>query len=244
MSEVEKGFEEAREAGEGLARHALISFASVFVLSITALAVSWSGYQSEKWNSMSRELWVEAGRNRVIANRMITEAGQIMQVDLALFVQWLNAYADGNSRLEEFYKSRFRDEFKPAFEKWAAGRPVRNPEAAPTPFMLPEYRSAVLAESERINAEAEKTSDKARAALGLSERYTFNTVVLSMALFFGGLVHVVRHFSSRLVLLGLAMLMCAFGIINIAIYPKLIGDVRVMHPMEAGSVDQAPPASD
>lgn len=243
MSEIEKGFEEAREAG-GLTRHWIISLVSVLVLSVAALAVSWSSYQSDKWSGVNLELLIQAGNRRAVANRMVTEARQAQQVDIALFAQWLNAYARGDSELEVFYRSRFRDEFKPAFEKWLVSKPLKNPGAAPTPFALPEYRPAALEQSERINAEAEKTEAEAGAALDLSDRYTFNTVILSMALFYGGVLHVVRHFSLRMVLLGLAVLMCAFGIINLAVYPKLLDDVRVLHAFEEGAVETAPLHSD
>ena len=60
------------------------------------------------------------------------EASRQVQVDVATFTQW------GDAELAAFYRRRFRDEFRPAFQRWLASRPLQNPQAAQTPFTLPE----------------------------------------------------------------------------------------------------------
>ena len=40
------------------------------------------------------------------------------QVDVATFIQWVDAYALQRSELQDFYFKRFRKEFKPAVVAW------------------------------------------------------------------------------------------------------------------------------
>ena len=40
-------------------------------------------------------------------------------------MQWVDAYARGETELVNFYRARFRDEFKPAFNAWVATKPLQ-----------------------------------------------------------------------------------------------------------------------
>ena len=52
---------------------------------------------------------VESTRAANVANRQ-------GQVDVALFTQWVDAYAREEDELAAFYRKRFRPEFVPAFD--------------------------------------------------------------------------------------------------------------------------------
>ena len=67
------------------------------------------------------------------------------EIDVEIFIQWIDAYAQGKMRLAAFYLTRFRDEFKPAFAAWIATKPLQNEAAPLSPFALPEYRLAATA---------------------------------------------------------------------------------------------------
>jgi hypothetical protein len=58
---------------------------------------------------------------------------------VATFVQWVNAERSKDEALADFYRDRFRKEFRPAFAAWEATRPAENPDAPLTPFAMPEY---------------------------------------------------------------------------------------------------------
>ena len=51
------------------------------------------------------------------------------EVDVATFTQWVNAYAQQQTQLTDFYFKRFRQEFRPAVNAWIATRPLKNPNA-------------------------------------------------------------------------------------------------------------------
>lgn len=52
---------------------------------------------------------------------------------MATFVQWVNAERSKDEALADFYRDRFRKEFRPAFAAWEATRPAENPDAPPNP---------------------------------------------------------------------------------------------------------------
>ena len=73
------------------------------------------------------------------------------QVDVATFMQWVDAYARGETELVTFYRERFRPEFKPAFDAWIATKPLKTKGAPLTPFAMPQYRLAAKAEADRLD---------------------------------------------------------------------------------------------
>jgi hypothetical protein len=122
-------------------REWLAEVAATVLLALAAVATAWSGYQASQWHGEQALASSRATATRVESTRASGEANRQVQVDLATFTQWTDAFAQGDARLAAFYRARFRDEFRPAFETWLASRPLRNPEAAKTPFELPSTAS-------------------------------------------------------------------------------------------------------
>jgi hypothetical protein len=103
------------------------------------------------------------------------------------FTQWANAYSAKNGQLTRFYYQRFRDEFKPAVRAWVATRPLKNPNAPPTPFAMAQYKVAKSAEAERLVGDAERFSAAARQSNQRSDNYVLAVVLFAAALFFAGI---------------------------------------------------------
>ncbi len=53
-------------------------------------------------------------------------AAQDRTQDLLNFNRWLEVSTDGNTQLASLYERRFRNEFRPAFEKWLTEDPLHN----------------------------------------------------------------------------------------------------------------------
>jgi hypothetical protein len=157
------------------------------LLAIAAVATAWSSYQSARWSGVQAIDFSKANAARVESTRASTEAGQQTQVDVLTFTQWANAYAAGDDRLTRFYFDRFRDEFKPAARAWIATRPLRNRDAPPTPFVMPEYRVAKRAEARGLVAEAERQTASARESNQRSDNYVLAVVLFAASLFFAGI---------------------------------------------------------
>ncbi|HET9186255.1 MAG TPA: hypothetical protein VFN82_08905, partial [Solirubrobacterales bacterium] len=123
---------DAEGRGEHLHRRA--ELLATILLAVAAVATAWSSYQSARWSGVQANDYSTANAARIESTRAATEAGQEEQVDVLTFTQWVDAYAKNETRLADFYYARFRPEFKPALEAWLATKPLRTPDAPPSPF--------------------------------------------------------------------------------------------------------------
>jgi hypothetical protein len=160
---------------------------AAITLSIAAVATAWSGYQASRWNGEQAVASSHANATRIAAARAAGEAEADTQVDIATFIQWVDARATDRRALAAFYEERFRPEFQPAFDAWIAARPFRDPSAAATPFAMPEYRPAARAEADRLTAEADAYSDEMRQNIQRATNYVLAVVLFSVSLFFAAI---------------------------------------------------------
>ena len=126
---------------------------------MAAVATAWSGYQGARWHGEQARAQSASIAARVESTRAANVANRQGQIDVALFTQWVDAYARDEIELAAFYRKRFRPEFQPAFNAWVATKPRKNPDAPLSPFALPEYKLAA-------NATAERARGTGRALLG------------------------------------------------------------------------------
>jgi hypothetical protein len=161
--------------------------AATILLAAAAVATAWSSYQATRWNGEQAKTASRVNKTRIEAARAAGRANAETQVDIATFIQWVDAYAKDETELESFYRARFREEFKPAFDAWIATRPLESSGAAPTPFALPQYKLAKAAEAERLDAEAEVLAAQVRRDIQRASNYVLAVVLLAVALFFAGM---------------------------------------------------------
>jgi TRAP-type C4-dicarboxylate transport system permease small subunit len=164
-----------------------IELAAALLLALAAVTTAWSSYQASRWNGEQAKTAGSVNKTRIEAARAADLATSQQQVDVATFVQWVDAYAKEETELADFYRQRFRAEFKPAFEAWVATRPLQTADAPPTPFAMPEYALAATAEAERLDAQAEVLAGEVRRAIQRSTNYVLGVVLCAVALFFAGI---------------------------------------------------------
>jgi hypothetical protein len=181
-----------------------VELAATILLAVAAVATAWSSYQATRWNGEQAKTSSRVNKTRIEAARAAGRANAETQVDIATFIQWVDAYAQDEAELESFYRTRFREEFKPAFDAWIATRPLESSGAAPTPFALPEYRLAKAAEAERLDAQAEVLAATVRRDIQRASNYVLAVVLFAVALFFAGM-------STKLAAPGLRTAMLAVG---------------------------------
>jgi len=189
------------------------------MLGAVTLATAWSGYQAARWGGTQSILFSQAGALRTESMRASTQGGQQTQIDVAIFSNWINAYADENEALVTFYQERFRDEFKPAFEAWLATDPANNPNAPSSPFAVPEYQLAKLDEAAQLELDAEAKFEEGRAANQQSDDYILNAVILASVLFLAGIVTRFDWLPVRVAVIIAALVLLGLGLYNIVVYP-------------------------
>ena len=197
----------------------LAEIIATVLLAMATLATAWSGYQSARWGGVQSSKYSQAGALRTESTRASTQAGQLIQIDVGLFTNWINAFANENDRLADFYEARFRPEFKPAFDAWLATDPRNNPDAPPSPFSMPEYNVSKTEEAEQLEQDASKTFEEGSAANQTSDDYILNTVILASVLFLAGMQSRIKSVPLRMLIVILGLAILTFGLYNIATYP-------------------------
>jgi hypothetical protein len=184
---------------------ARLEVVATVLLALAAVATAWSGYQASRWNGEAAKASGHTNKLRIEAARAQGLAEAQKGADLATFTQWVDAYLLDRPAVANFYFKRFRKEFKPAVVAWIATRPLKNPNAPPSPFALPQYRLAAASDAKRLDAEADVSSATKDRNIQHSTDYVLGVVLFSVALFFAGM-------SVKLPLRRLRVLLLAFGI--------------------------------
>jgi hypothetical protein len=181
-----------------------VEVAATILLAFAAVATAWSSYQATRWNGEQAKTSGSVNKTRIEAARAADLANAQQQVDVATFMQWVDSYARDETELVNFYRERFRPEFKPAFEAWIATKPLQTEGAPRTPFVMPEYRLAARAEAARLDQEAEVLSAQVRRNIQRASNYVLGVVLFAVALFFAGM-------STKLTAPGLRKAMLVVG---------------------------------
>ena len=214
---------ESRGAVAAPGGHDWIEILSTALLAIATVATAWSGYQATRWSGEQAIAFSAASASRVESGKASTKAGQQIQIDVALFTQWVDAYARDEKDLEQFYLERFREEFKPALEAWLATKPQTNPDAPLSPFAMPEYELAAQAEADRLSAEAEEAGRLARRNNQRSDNYVLCVVLFASSLFFAGISTKLVRPRSRQAILALGYLVFVGTVIWLLTFPVSFG---------------------
>lgn len=155
------------------------------ILALATILTTWSAYQSTRWSGIQSDLDSEAAAMRLVAAQATSLFTAGVQIDVAMWLTWLDHATAGDEAGAAHVAARFREEFEPAFQAWQrlAGSEVIPPD---TPFDLEEYvledEATVLA----LNDQAEEASAQARAANRTSDDFVLVTVVMAGVLFFAG----------------------------------------------------------
>jgi len=155
---------------------------------------------------------VESTKDAQLANAQ-------QQVDIALFTQWVDAYLQDERSIEQFYRARFRDEFRPAYQAWLATDPFNDESAPSSPFAMPEYVLAAKQDAEELEAKANATSELAKVYVQRATNYVLGVVLFAVALFFAGISIRMPRPGLRVAMLGVGVAVFVSAAVWIATFP-------------------------
>ena len=178
-----------------------IELAATVLLALAAVATAWSSYQATRWNGEQALAASRTNHIRVEAARAQAQGESQTQVDVATFIQWVDANAQEDDELAAFYEERFRDEFQPAFDAWLATDPFENPEAPPTPFAMDQYQVAATQEAAELDEEEVASAAVVRRNVLRASDYVLGVVLYAVALFFAGMSTKLENLRMRATLL-------------------------------------------
>ena len=189
---------------------------TTLILTLASVLTAWSVYQSAAWAGREAVAFGEASARRVESMKAAERTAEQRIIDMQLFLQWTQAtaqeqtpahlrehgYVTNPDTLSGFLVGRFRPEFKPSFEAWLATRPLKDPDAPSSPFVMKEYSLASAADAERLARNAEDSFAAARESMRHSVRWISNTVLFSIVLFFTAVSTKLRR--ARLIMTAVA----------------------------------------
>ena len=204
----------------GFTRH--FELAATVLLAMAAVATAWAAYQAASWRGEQAKASSGSIAARVESTRAENLANRQGQIDVALFTQWVDAYARDETELADFYRRRFRAEFTAAFDAWVATKPRTNLSAPLSPFAMPQYKLAATTKSDRLEAKAAAFSVRSAAFIQRADNYSLAGVLFAVSLFFAGISTRLHGPRARMVVLGLGYLLFFGSVIWIATLPALI----------------------
>ncbi|HET8873849.1 MAG TPA: hypothetical protein VFM83_09200 [Gaiellaceae bacterium] len=192
---------------------------STVLLALATVATAWSAYQSRVWTGEQSQGYSHATATRIAVNRAAAMANRQVQIDVATFIQWVDAHEEDRTRLADFYRARFRDEFHPAFAAWLATKPFENPDTPATPFAMSQYRLMASDKADRLEATAAAASEQAKEANQRADNYMLAVVLFASSLFFAGISTKLQTRGARTAILGLGCIVFLGTLIWIATFP-------------------------
>jgi hypothetical protein len=180
----------------------LFELATTVLLAVATVGTAWSAYQAREWTGEQAQGTSHATAKRIGVNREAALANRQVQIDVATFIQWVDARQQGRSGLASFYRARFRKEFQPAFLAWLATKPFTNRAAPKTPFELGQYRLAADRQAQRLELKAAADSAHAKDANERADNYMLAVVLFASSLFFAGISTKLHTSTAKLVLLA------------------------------------------
>jgi hypothetical protein len=201
----------------------------VVLLSVTTILTAWSAFEASKWGGEMSIAFSQASAARIESARLDADANQVSAVQLQLWTQWLNAYAEGQlpqhpeqAILAKVIKARFPEPLATAQRDWWATDPSNTGKNATTPFSMPSYQIAQRAQAEQADARAAAKYDEALTNNQRGDNYTLLTVLFAAVLFFTALSSRLSTPNGRWTLLGIGLGLAVVGSVFLASFPKLV----------------------
>ncbi len=202
-------------------RERWFEIAAALLLSLATLGIAWSGYQATKWSGLQARRYTEASTARSLANRASTLAAQDRTQDLLNFNRWLEVTTEGNTELADLYQRRFRDEFRPAFERWLAEDPLHKANATASPLREKNYVPANAVKADKRETLGDVRFEQGKAATEHADDYVYVTVFFAVVLFFGGISLRFAWTPMRILILAMGAGLLVYGAIRLATLPAL-----------------------
>jgi hypothetical protein len=76
-----------------------LELAATVLLTFATVATAWSAYQSRQWTGEQSQGYSHATTARITENRVSALANRQVQIDVATFIQWVDARSSGRKTL-------------------------------------------------------------------------------------------------------------------------------------------------
>lgn len=160
---------------------------SVATTSFAAVATAWCAFQAATWGGRQTFALAAAGKARELSTQARVDGDHQANLDVSLFVAYVQAYATENQTFAQFLYDRFPPRLKTAVDAWLATKPRTSPDAPPHPFVMREYRIEAHERSASLAQQSDDLVVKATNANARSDTYVLGTVVFATIILLGSL---------------------------------------------------------
>lgn len=195
---------------------------AVILLSVTAIATAWSGFQSSKWGGEMSIAFSKASTARIEASRADGNANRQLTIQVQLYTQWIAAFADEDEKLSSYLSARFPEPLAAAWTAWIELRPQQNPDAPASPFEMPEYVQPDAVASKEADARADGLFQQALDNNQRGDNYTLLAVLFATVLFFAAISGRVKKTANAWFLLGAGVILFIGAAVTLITYPRII----------------------
>lgn len=204
---------------QGIRRTELLA---TILLALATTATAWCAYQGTVWDGEQTFSLHDSNTLERRAAEKTVLAHQQRMIDVTVLLHHMDALAQGENSLADFYAERFRQEAKKAVDAWLALNPLENPDAPPHPFVLPEYTLKLEQEAAELNQMAADRLSEAEVADHHSDSYTLLTVLFACVLFFAGISTQLDSVKLRRLVVYMGIILFVVSVLILLSYPVAI----------------------
>jgi len=168
--------------------HHWIEIAAAALMALATIMSAYCAYESSWWHSKEAMHYSRSDQALIKTSELKDKMNQEVAVDVDMLSNYINATAQGNSRLANIYHD---EAFSPALKKvwplWLKAKESGKPDVPTTPFQMPEYKPKHSAEVVATQALANSEAAKAKQASDRANGYLLLTVLFASVLFFAGI---------------------------------------------------------
>ena len=196
----------------------IVDVASVVLISVAAVMTALCGYQSGRWGGQQARLYNMANADYVLSAEAADKSLAFTAINVNLFLHYVDAVDAGDTKKAEFIYRRLGPVMKPAMKAWLAAKPLTNPAAPSTPFVMPQYALPASKLSHDYRQQALEDFKKAEAATRHSDDFLLLTVIFAGVSFLAG-ISTKMAFPRHLIIVGLGILVTMYGLVRLVELP-------------------------
>jgi hypothetical protein len=197
-----------------------VDVASVVLISIAAVLSAVCGYQSGRWDGETARFYNVADAHRVASEEASARVDALTTINVATFLDYVGALEVDDKKRADFLYRRFTPEMRKVMDIWLVDKPLKNPKAPTSPFVLPEYARYVKAATRADDAAALADFELAQAAHSNADEFLQLTVIFAGVSFLAG-ISTKLQFPRHAIIVGLGILALFYGAIRLTHLPFL-----------------------
>lgn len=191
----------------------IVDVASVIFISAAAVMTAVCSYQSGRWDGRQAQLYNRANADHTYAAEASDRANVLTAIDVGIFLRYIDALDRNDQRMADFLNRRFPAEMQPAVRAWLATRPLKNPHAPSSPFVMRQFNLRSKAQARAWETDARAAFEGATVANHHADDFLLLTVLFAGVSFLAGISTKIEYPRHAVVIIAIA---CAATIYAIA----------------------------